>query len=53
MWEKMRQLGESLEQQFEEEVEYTTNALRGAKAADAFPEFIARKGLSTTVVICV
>jgi enoyl-CoA hydratase len=41
----LKQLGESLERQFEEELDYTTNTLRGAKAADAFPEFIARKGL--------
>ena len=41
----LKQLGESLERQFEDELEYTTNTLRGAKAADAFPEFIARKGL--------
>ena len=41
----LKQLGESLERQFEAELEYTTNTLRGAKAADAFPEFIARKGL--------
>src|SRR5215469_17631950 len=41
----LRQLGEGLERQFEEELEYTTHTLRGAKAADAFPEFIARKGL--------
>jgi enoyl-CoA hydratase len=41
----LRQMGESLERQFEEEVEYTTNTMRGAKAAEAFPEFIARKGL--------
>jgi hypothetical protein len=41
----LRQLGESFERQFEEEVEYTTNTLRGAKAAEAFSEFITRKGL--------
>jgi enoyl-CoA hydratase len=41
----LKQMGENLERQFEEEVEYTTNTMRGAKAAEAFPEFIARKGL--------
>ena len=27
--------------------QYTTSVLRGAKAKDAFPEFIKRKGLAT------
>ena len=40
----LRQKGESLEQQYNVEAEYTTHVMRGAKAEDAFPEFIARKG---------
>src|ERR1700730_3241744 len=40
----LRQKGESLEQQYNVEHEYTTHVMRGAKAEDAFPEFIARKG---------
>ncbi len=39
----LAQKGESLERQWELEQDYTTHVLRGAKAADAFPEFIARK----------
>lgn len=38
-----RQLGEGLEAQWEIERDYTTHVLRGAKAKDAFPEFITRK----------
>jgi hypothetical protein len=41
----LKQMAQDLEQQFEEEHEYTKHVLRGAKAKDAFPEFIARKGL--------
>lgn len=41
----LKQMAMNLEQQFEAEHEYTTHVLRGAKARDAFPEFIARKGL--------
>jgi enoyl-CoA hydratase/carnithine racemase len=40
----LRQHGENIERQWSEEIEYTTHVLRGAKAEDAFPEFIARKG---------
>lgn len=40
----LRQLGESLESQWAAEKDYTTNVMRGAKAEDAFPDFIARKG---------
>ena len=36
--------GESLRTQYDNEVDYTSNVLRGAKAEDAFPDFIARKG---------
>ena len=42
----LQQMGKELEQQFELEKTYTRDVLRGAKAKDAFPEFIARKGLS-------
>jgi enoyl-CoA hydratase/carnithine racemase len=43
----LQQMGKELEEQYRLEHEYTTNVLRGAKAKDAFPEFIARKGLAT------
>jgi enoyl-CoA hydratase/carnithine racemase len=43
----LQQMALGLEAQFEAEQEYTTNVLRGAKARDAFPEFIQRKGLAT------
>jgi enoyl-CoA hydratase len=39
----LQQLGESLEQQWQAEHDYSVNVMRGAKAADAFPDFIARK----------
>jgi enoyl-CoA hydratase/carnithine racemase len=42
----LEQMTQSLEKQFETEHEYTTKVLRGAKAKDAFPEFMARKGLA-------
>jgi enoyl-CoA hydratase/carnithine racemase len=42
----LKQKGENLEQQWAEEHDYTTHVLRGAKAEDAFPEFIARRGRS-------
>jgi enoyl-CoA hydratase len=41
----LKQMAMNLEAQFEAEHEYTTHVLRGAKAKDAFPEFMARKGL--------
>ena len=41
----LKQMNENLEEQFDSEKEYTSTVLRGAKAKDAFPEFIARKGL--------
>ena len=44
----LKQMNQNLEEQFNAEREYTTNVLRGAKAKDAFPEFIARKGLSAS-----
>ena len=40
----LRRKGESLERQWAEERDYTTHVMRGAKAEDAFPEFIARHG---------
>jgi enoyl-CoA hydratase/carnithine racemase len=43
----LKQMTQELEKQYETEHEYTTNVLRGAKAKDAFPDFIARKGLAT------
>ena len=42
----LKQMVMDLEAQHAAEVEYTTHVLRGAKAKDAFPEFIARKGLA-------
>ena len=44
----LQQLGLGMEEQYNLEREYTRNVLRGAKARDAFPEFIARKGLAPT-----
>jgi enoyl-CoA hydratase/carnithine racemase len=40
----LQQLGEGLEAQWAAEKDYTTHVMRGARAEDAFPEFIARKG---------
>jgi hypothetical protein len=40
----MRDLGRNLEEQWANEKDYTTNVMRGARAEEAFPEFIARKG---------
>jgi enoyl-CoA hydratase/carnithine racemase len=40
----LEQLGESLETQFDKEKHFTTHVMRGAKAEDAFPEFIAKHG---------
>lgn len=40
----LKQKGQSLEQQWAEEEYYTMHVLRGAKAEEAFPDFIARKG---------
>jgi hypothetical protein len=44
----LQQMNQNLEQQFDAEKEYTAKVLRGAKAKDAFPEFIARKGLAAS-----
>jgi hypothetical protein len=38
------QMGHNLEQQWAKERHYTTHVVRGAKAEEAFPEFIARRG---------
>jgi enoyl-CoA hydratase len=43
----LEQKGKTLEEQFDLEKDYGLKVMRGAKAKDAFPEFIARKGLST------
>jgi enoyl-CoA hydratase len=40
----LKQLGQGFEEQWAEEKDYTTHVMRGAKAEDAFPDFIARKG---------
>jgi enoyl-CoA hydratase/carnithine racemase len=40
----LRQMTESIEEQYAEERHFTTHVVRGAKAEDAFPEFIARRG---------
>jgi enoyl-CoA hydratase/carnithine racemase len=40
----LRDMGCTLEEQWANERDYTTNVTRGAKAEAAFPEFIARKG---------
>lgn len=40
----LQQLGENLEQQWAAEQAFTTNEFRNAKAEEAFPDFLARKG---------
>jgi len=40
----LKQMTQNLEQQWTEEREYTTHVVRGARAEEAFPEFIARRG---------
>jgi len=40
----LQHMGKSLEEQWANERAYTTQVVRGARADDAFPEFIARKG---------
>ena len=40
----LQHMGATLEEQWAAERDYTTNVVRGAKAEEAFPEFIARKG---------
>ena len=41
----LKQMTQSVEEQWDEERRYTTEVMRNAKAKEAFPEFIARKGL--------
>src|SRR5439155_24013601 len=41
----LRQMTEGVEQQWDEERRFTTEVMRNAKAKEAFPEFIARKGI--------
>jgi hypothetical protein len=38
-------MAQDLEAQWDEERRYTTQVMRNAKAREAFPEFIARKGI--------
>ena len=40
----LKQMAQTLEQQWEEERQFTTHVVRGARAEEAFPEFIARHG---------
>jgi enoyl-CoA hydratase/carnithine racemase len=40
----LKQMAQNLEQQWEEERHFTTHVVRGARAEEAFPEFIARHG---------
>ncbi len=42
----LEQQGESLEGRWSAEYRYTTEVMRNAQAKDAFPEFLARKGIS-------
>jgi enoyl-CoA hydratase/carnithine racemase len=41
----LQQMTQSVEEQWDEERRYTTQVMRNAKAREAFPEFIARKGI--------
>jgi enoyl-CoA hydratase/carnithine racemase len=40
----LKQMAQNLEQQWDEERHFTTHVVRGARAEEAFPEFIARRG---------
>ena len=42
----LQQMTHGLEEQFDAEQDYAKNVMRGAKAKDAFPDFITRKGLA-------
>jgi enoyl-CoA hydratase/carnithine racemase len=44
----LKDMGCTLEEQWANERDYTTNVARGARAEAAFPEFIARKGRAST-----
>jgi len=41
----LKQMNQDLEAQWDEERRYTTQVMRNAKAKEAFPEFMARKGI--------
>jgi enoyl-CoA hydratase len=41
----LKQMTQGVEEQWDEERRYTTEIMRNAKAKEAFPEFIARKGI--------
>jgi hypothetical protein len=42
----LKQMAQDLEAQWDSERRYTTEVMRNAKAREAFPEFIARKGIA-------
>jgi enoyl-CoA hydratase len=42
----LKQMNQDLEAQWDEERRYTTQVMRNAKAKEAFPEFMARKGIT-------
>ena len=42
----LKQMTQDLEAQWDEERRYTTQVMRNAKAKEAFPEFMARKGIA-------
>ncbi len=42
----LRQMTQDVEAQWDEERRYTTQVMRNAKAREAFPEFMARKGIA-------
>ena len=42
----LKQMTQSVEEQWDEERRYTTEVMRNAKAKEAFPEFIAQEGAS-------
>ena len=44
----LQHMGQSLEQQWANEKDFTTNVLRGTLAEEAFPDFLARRGRPVT-----
>ena len=44
----LEQQAESLVERWSAEHHYTTEVMRNARAKDAFPEFLARKGISAS-----
>ena len=40
----LQDMGKTLEEQWQNERDYTTHVVRGAKAEEAFPEFIKKHG---------